>query len=115
MKPAISVIPITPDERAFISAVLAADAVPHYGRIGSAAAIISATKPGPDGMMQVALEEADRDATFHRMTFHHLELIGVQGFRRAGSISGPSPFPPAAAAPMRDYASAGCRTGPSTA
>lgn len=103
MKPAISVIPITPDERDFISAVLAADAVPHYGRIGSAAAIIAATEPGPDGMVQVVLEEADRDATFHRMTFHHLELVGVQGFRRAGSISGPSPIPRGASAPMRDY------------
>jgi hypothetical protein len=62
MKPAISVILLTLDEQAFISAVLAADVVPQYGKIDRAAAIIAASKPTSDGMVY---EEADRDAMFH--------------------------------------------------
>lgn len=76
-RPTFSVIPLTPDERAFIGAVLAADSG-NDDALLSAAAIIAHSAKGPDGLVEIGLDDRNRKAVLDRLG--SLRRIGVRGF-----------------------------------
>ena len=77
MKPVIHLIPLRPDERDFISAVLSA--APAGSKTAGAAAVIAHTPPADDGLIDVVLDDADCSAVCVALSYHSLDRIGVKG------------------------------------
>jgi hypothetical protein len=91
----LTIAKMTAQQRDFALAILERDAVPHYGDIRGITAVLAACQTAQDHFVRIPLTVRDRRALVRRMTFHHLQLVGVRGFKlgRTPAIPEPALFP----------------------
>lgn len=77
-EPNLHLIPLTVDEHAFLAAVLRANVEAGNADLAPVAAVISATPPSRDGLVEIAIEDEDRERVRRVLSYSALRAVDVE-------------------------------------